>query len=97
MSMVSGTPDSGPPHPVWCARKHKADYPVHERKVGVDLELTGVAFGVVLQHVDYGDSPTQVLLMQATELETTSTRFTLLEAAILRDLLSEALGLVGRL
>jgi hypothetical protein len=97
MSIVPGSMDTGTWHPSWCDRKHRRGVWVHERKVGVDLELNaGVAFGVGLQHVDLGESPTEVMFMEAAAKETSLTRLSLVEAAILRDLLSEALALAGR-
>lgn len=93
MSIVPGV---GTVHPAWCDKRH-GDRPIHERKVGVDLEvrLAGVAFGVALQHVEGGES-TQVLFMTHTPEETALTKLSIVEAAMLRDLLSEALGLVGQ-
>lgn len=96
MSIVPGVPDTDATHPAWCSRKHKADWPVHERQVGGDLELSSdLAYGVSLQHVE-GDASTQVLFMAHTPEETALTRLSIVEAGILRDLLSEALELVGR-
>lgn len=94
MSIVPGVREAGDIHPAWCVRRH-GDRKVHERKVGVDLELSGgLQFGVGLQYVEGQDS-TNVLLMEHTSAETSLTKLSLFEAAVLRDLLSEALGLVG--
>lgn len=73
--------------------------PVHSGQIGDDLELTSeLAIGVFLFRS--GEEPTVVQLMTHTPDETSFTKFSLLQAAILRDLLTEALsvlaGEVGR-
>lgn len=93
MSIVPGV---GTAHPAWCEKRH-GERPIHERKVGVDLEVrpAGVAFGLALQQVEGAES-TQVLFMTHTPEETALTKLSIVETGILRDLLSEALGLVGQ-
>jgi hypothetical protein len=91
MSIVPGV-DSF--HPPWCARRH-GERPVHERKVGVDLELgAGRQMGVGLQYVEGQDAP-HLLLMTHNTRDTSLQKLSILEASILRDLLTEALSLVG--
>ncbi|WP_327008535.1 hypothetical protein OHA72_15540 [Dactylosporangium sp. NBC_01737] len=81
-------------HPGWCDRRHAADWPVHGAQIGADLELShDLAYAVLLQQVD--GSPAEVNLMRHTTDETSLTRFSIVEAAILRDLLGEGLGLLA--
>lgn len=93
MSIVT-EPTKQPHHPSWCAREH-GDLPAHSAQVGADIELTGeLAYAVLLSQLP--DQPTEVQLLRHTPDETSLTGFSLLEAAILRDLLGEGLGLVAR-
>src|SRR5258707_632071 len=82
-------------HPAWCDQQHAAEWPVHSVQVGADLDLTGeLSYAVLLWQ--QGDTPTEVHLIRHTDDETTLTRLSLLESAILRDLVSEGLALVGQ-
>lgn len=97
MSIVPTQPgpaESGPVHPSWCAQRHP-EWPVHEVHVGVDLELSAdLAYRVLVQNV-HGDHVTDVLLVRLERGTPAVTRFSIVEASILRDLLSEALALVA--
>jgi hypothetical protein len=81
-------------HPEWCDRTH-GDVPVHGGQVGADLELDGgLSFAV---YVSRGrDSYTSVQLLEHTDDETSLVGLSIVEAGILRDLLSEALDLLAR-
>ncbi|MGI5182223.1 hypothetical protein ACQEVZ_38615 [Dactylosporangium sp. CA-152071] len=82
------------PHPAWCDQEH-GEMPLHSGQVGADLDLTGdLAYAVYLQQKP--GEPAEVHLMRHTAEETSFTRFTILEASILRDLLGEGLGLLAR-
>lgn len=92
MSIV--TEPSNPPHPSWCAREHGM-LAVHSGQVGADIELTSdLAYAIYLYQSP--DEPAEVHLMRHTEDETSLTPFSILEAAILRDLIGEGLGLIAR-
>ncbi len=81
------------PHPTWCDRGH-GEVLLHSAQVGVDLELTeDLAYAVFVQQIP--GEPAEVHLMRHTDEETAFTRFSILEASILRDLLSKGLGLVA--
>lgn len=84
-------------HPDWCPRKHDAAWPVHQLQIGADLQLSAdLAYAVYLQQVD--GAPAEVNLVRHDRSKTgttTITRLTPLEAGILRDLLAEALDLLG--
>lgn len=82
------------PHPSWCDREH-GDMPLHSGQVGADLPLSDdLAYAVYVQQVP--GEPAEVHLMRHTDEETSFTRFSILEASILRDLLGEGLGLLAR-
>lgn len=81
-------------HPSWCDRQHADDWPAHSAQVGADLELTnGLRYAVLLFR--QGNKPTEVHLIRHTDEETSLTLLSLVEASILRDLLTEGLGLVA--
>jgi hypothetical protein len=81
-------------HPRWCDEAHGESFP-HSGQVGADIDLTAeLAIGVFL--FQSGGEPAVVNLMSHTPDETSFTKYSLLQAAALRDLISEALGLVAR-
>ncbi|MER7273855.1 hypothetical protein ABT369_05340 [Dactylosporangium sp. NPDC000244] len=83
-------------HPSWCDGTEPTIPPsAHLGQVGADIELSAehVMF-VDLMQVE--DRPTTIGIGNHTPDETSVTRLSLVQAAILRDLLSEALGLVAR-
>lgn len=81
-------------HPAWCERAH-GEMPRHEAQIGADLALdSGLTFAVYLAQRD--GEPAEVELMQHDAEETSLTGFSILQAAILRDLLGEALGVLAR-
>lgn len=82
-------------HPAWCDREHADDFPAHGAQVGADLELTdGLSYAVYL--FQQGDEPAELHLMRHTPDETAVTGLSIVEGAILRDLLGEGLGLIAR-
>lgn len=92
MSIV--TEPTNRPHPAWCDQTH-GDMPVHSGQVGDDIDLTAeLAWGVFL--FQQGDQATEVQLMSHAPDETSFTKFSIVQAAILRDLIGEGLGLVAR-
>lgn len=88
---------TGPaPHPGWCDRdRGHGDLPAHIAQVGADLELSDSLAYIVELFQPY-DRPAEVHLTRHTPDETIQTRLSILEAAILRDLLGEGLGLIAR-
>ncbi|WP_433612478.1 hypothetical protein ACQP2P_01450 [Dactylosporangium sp. CA-139114] len=67
---------------------------MHEAQPGPALELShDLAYTVLVQQV--ADSPTQVILARHEGHRVTVTRLSIVEAAILQNLLSEALQLPG--
>jgi hypothetical protein len=94
--MTTPDPDAAPVvHPTWCAQLHAADWPVHETQIGADLELSdGLAYAVYLQQAE--DKPAEVQLMRHTDEETSLVGFSIVEATILRDLLTEGLTLLAQ-
>lgn len=76
--------------PSWCRQGHDG-WDVHDVQVGADLELAqDSSFSVSL--LQAGDAPAQVVLYRHTEDVTIATSLSVLEAAVLRDLLSEGLS-----
>ncbi|MET7399153.1 hypothetical protein ABZS66_37295 [Dactylosporangium sp. NPDC005572] len=82
-------------HPGWCALQHGDDIPVHDAQVGATIDLTSSLSLGVFVHQVYEQPPT-LLLFRRSGVESTLTGLSLLEAAILRDLISEGLGLIAR-
>lgn len=92
------TLDDEPPtvaveHPDWCDRTH-VDSSAHSGQIGADLEITGgLSYAVYVAR--NGGEPAEVQLLEHTTKNTTLTGFSIVQASILRDLLTEALSVLA--
>jgi hypothetical protein len=83
-------------HPAWCEGMEPLEgHTAHLAQVGADIELSAEHV-MLVDLMQVQGQPTTVGIGNHTPDETSVTRLSLLQAAILRDLLSEALGLVAR-
>lgn len=80
-------------HPSWCEQTHP-NTPQHAGQIGDDVEITSaVSFAVYVARG--GDKPAEVQLLEHTAELTTVTGMSILQASILRDLLTEALTVLA--